>query len=420
MRKLLAALFTIISWPAEAQVNILSPVPSTAYVPSVPAGDPRFQNVIAVQDMANFVGGHLTSISVTPTPNTLSGPGILATSNNIFGTPSAPTGFLDVGWPFNSAICNDSGVNVSGFAVGVQTVPCISASYIGRATQGQGVGILGTAYVATSPAQASNVLNQFVGGQFIGQSTVNLGGTNLTSGAVGAVFGAGASAVAVGTTTNLLNVSGAEINAAIATGSSSKSFSVLSLAPLSNHAVAGGTYDADLSISSISGAIGVKNGILFSDYNGQQPIASAGCVICTQGSSTITTGLDFSTYTFTGNFINFGSNFSVTNVGVGTFGSFINVGTVSGTQAVQGAGANMVSRNSGNGAVTLGGQSAAAVTLGVSNSGILTLAATSMWTAIGSTAACIGTVGPAGIHATVQEWLTITDSVGTVRYIPAC
>lgn len=42
------------------------------------------------------------------------------------------------------------------------------------------------------------------------------------------------------------------------------------------------------------------------------------------------------------------------------------------------------------------------------------------FTADASTAACVGSLGPVGIHATVQEWLTVRDNAGTLRYIPAC
>jgi hypothetical protein len=41
------------------------------------------------------------------------------------------------------------------------------------------------------------------------------------------------------------------------------------------------------------------------------------------------------------------------------------------------------------------------------------------FTANGSTVLALSNIGPSGAHATVQEWLTITDAGGTVRYIPA-
>ena len=44
---------------------------------------------------------------------------------------------------------------------------------------------------------------------------------------------------------------------------------------------------------------------------------------------------------------------------------------------------------------------------------------TGLWTANGSVATTMTSLGPTGSHATVQEWFTVTDSGGTVRYIPA-
>ena len=41
------------------------------------------------------------------------------------------------------------------------------------------------------------------------------------------------------------------------------------------------------------------------------------------------------------------------------------------------------------------------------------------WTANGAVATAMTSVGPTGSHTTVQEWLTVVDNVGTVRYVPA-
>jgi hypothetical protein len=41
------------------------------------------------------------------------------------------------------------------------------------------------------------------------------------------------------------------------------------------------------------------------------------------------------------------------------------------------------------------------------------------FTANGAVATALTSVGPTGSHTTVQEWLTVKDSAGTVRYIPA-
>lgn len=43
---------------------------------------------------------------------------------------------------------------------------------------------------------------------------------------------------------------------------------------------------------------------------------------------------------------------------------------------------------------------------------------TPSFTANGTTATLLGSVGPAGANTTVQEWLTILDASGNTRYIP--
>ena len=45
--------------------------------------------------------------------------------------------------------------------------------------------------------------------------------------------------------------------------------------------------------------------------------------------------------------------------------------------------------------------------------------AAATFTANGSVATTMTSLGPTGAHATVQEWFTVTDTGGTVRYIPA-
>jgi len=56
--------------------------------------------------------------------------------------------------------------------------------------------------------------------------------------------------------------------------------------------------------------------------------------------------------------------------------------------------------------------------LSVSDAGVIAVGA-GAFTANGSTVLSLTSLGPSGAHATVQEWFTITDSGGTVRYIPA-
>lgn len=57
--------------------------------------------------------------------------------------------------------------------------------------------------------------------------------------------------------------------------------------------------------------------------------------------------------------------------------------------------------------------------LQVSPTGVLTLGEPAAWTANGTVATSVTSLGPAGSHTTIQTWFTVTDSTGTVRYIPA-
>jgi hypothetical protein len=73
--------------------------------------------------------------------------------------------------------------------------------------------------------------------------------------------------------------------------------------------------------------------------------------------------------------------------------------------------------------IGIGGTAAVAINLGNSSStttitGVLKGAA-GTFAANGTTGTTMTSLGPAGAHATVQEWFTITDASGTVRYIPA-
>lgn len=51
--------------------------------------------------------------------------------------------------------------------------------------------------------------------------------------------------------------------------------------------------------------------------------------------------------------------------------------------------------------------------------GAITLDGPGTWTANGSVATALSSIGPTGSHTTVQKWLTVTDNTGTKRYIPA-
>jgi hypothetical protein len=72
--------------------------------------------------------------------------------------------------------------------------------------------------------------------------------------------------------------------------------------------------------------------------------------------------------------------------------------------------------------IGIGGTTATAINLGNGGStttitGVLRGAA-GTFTANGTTGTTMTSLGPAGVHATVQEWFTVTDASGALRYIP--
>jgi hypothetical protein len=107
------------------------------------------------------------------------------------------------------------------------------------------------------------------------------------------------------------------------------------------------------------------------------------------------------------------------------------IGTGYGTsQFVDGAGAGLLGwasqayTNSAAGAelafyATADGSASQAEALRILNSGRLKLTGAANFSANGSVATVLGSLGPAGSHTTVQRWLTLVDNAGTVLFIPA-
>jgi hypothetical protein len=57
-------------------------------------------------------------------------------------------------------------------------------------------------------------------------------------------------------------------------------------------------------------------------------------------------------------------------------------------------------------------------TLSRGSAGVWKFASANSFSANGSVATSVTSLGPAGSHTTIQEWLTIQNASGTVRYIP--
>lgn len=236
------------------------------------------------------------------------------------GKGNAPQGpVLNDGWSANEIIFTDLGINSEAFAAGAQNTNAFHVHYRGNGSKGIGQAIVGTFLIDGVPTTTDANLNQFVAGQFIGQGNVNLGGSDTSTGARGALFGIGAGPLATSGATNLLNVTN-EFNAALQTGSSSRLFSVISVAQHSTHSVSGAESDCSISISSMS-STGVNSGIEFSNPNGAHPVKTTGTLIKTRNSATVANGIDFSSYTISGDFLK-SANFVVSGAGAVTTGTW--------------------------------------------------------------------------------------------------
>jgi hypothetical protein len=137
--------------------------------------------------------------------------------------------------------------------------------------------------------------------QTAGAALVNLGGTGLTMvTAKGAIFGHSCIAIAYPGATNLLNVTGGEIDIQVSAGASVADKTGLQICQLFADAVSGSVYDAALMFSNQAGAIGWTSLLTVSGANGQTPLKSSGSVFLCLDSPTFANGFDLSGATVTG------------------------------------------------------------------------------------------------------------------------
>jgi hypothetical protein len=83
----------------------------------------------------------------------------------------------------------------------------------------------------------------------------------------------------------------------------------------------GSLADAAFAVGTATGGQGWGTALILRNGNGAAPLDPSGCVICTDGSAnTITTGIDLSSYTISGNFLK-GPSSQITGAGLATFGN---------------------------------------------------------------------------------------------------
>jgi hypothetical protein len=241
--------------------------------------------------------GNLTAAEVTINPT-------VSTLNQGLLINQTPAGTSALAQSYNNIIVTNDVAAITGGGFGVALN--VNDVLNGSTAQGGREAIQGYMQLA-APTNAANINRNYVGVVGIGTATAGDGGTNTGAGALGAIFGMSAWGDAQSGATNLLNVAGMEIDFSVRTGASTKIKEGLCICEHPLDAVAGATTDTALAISAGSGAIGLVNGILFTDANGQQAVKSAGTLIATTG-GTFAGGIDLSASTLTSAFKSTGFN----------------------------------------------------------------------------------------------------------------
>lgn len=174
-------------------------------------------------------------------------------------------------------------------------------TYIGAGHVGGVQGSMHYLQIRGAP-DAATANRNYTALQTINSATVPLGGTGLAMGtAKGGLFGFSPLAVLYPGATNILNLTGGEVNVQANAGSSVAYKSGLQIVAARDDAVQGSVYDAGLSLSSQFGAVGFKHGILFSGSNGQHAVKSTGTLIGAVDSVSCANGVNLIGSTFSGN-----------------------------------------------------------------------------------------------------------------------
>jgi hypothetical protein len=180
-----------------------------------------------------------------------------------------------------------------GFVNGVY----IQHNFGGTALKGgrQALSVLGQ---LTAPTSSSNPNRNYAAAML---SMVASSDNGTAQSPQGAFFAMNPSAIALAGTSNILELTGGELNISARSGSSVWYKAGFSIASYPDDAVQGSAFDAALMISGQSGSpVGWRNGVQFSASNGSQPMNTNGTLISTNGASSVTNGIDISSYSYSG------------------------------------------------------------------------------------------------------------------------
>jgi len=298
----------------------------------------------------------------------------------------------------------------------------------------------------TQPTSPSNANRDYVAGTFWANAASNDGGGVGTE--KGAIFGVNPIATLSASATHMAALVGGEVDIAAATGSSVLDKYGWSITQLSTDAVAGSRNDAALFFGDQSGAVGWGTLIQIGDGLNASPLKTTGSILAIKGSPTIGSGIDLSgagsitgfAYRSPGFSVDGSGNIKIGSPAGGTLGvqhadSSLNVlfaGTTKGIRFGNTPTNSIIEGVDNTGVGSFQPLAINALTLSLySNGGTEVLAFDSStpplvkfstsgaWTANGTVATAMSSLGPTGAHTTIQEWFTVKNASGIVRYIPA-
>jgi hypothetical protein len=199
---------------------------------------------------------------------------------------------------FNSFIIDNDEVDVEGGASSFKANGLnVSHTWGGSGCTGGRHALYGKAIQLTTTSASSTDRN-YVAVQGLAIAAANDNGTGGTK--AGALFGSSFLADLQSPATHYANVTACELNTNVGSTTTPGYRSILQMASRDNDQ--GTVVDTMLALSDISStAPGAwLNGIQIGAMNGQHPISTFGSIISTTGSASVLNGIDFDSYTFTG------------------------------------------------------------------------------------------------------------------------
>jgi len=230
---------------------------------------------------------------------------VAQTKAGVLPQNSPASGTLGAGYDWNTIFVTDNGLETTSYPAGSRGASALMIYSEIKSGTGTKDGLYVGVNVTSTPSSHA-ALSEWLGIR----SNVRVYHATPFDGSNSSVFGSGVDVMTNATT--LTNVTGMELSTAIYTGGSSTRRSGISIVSSRYAAVQATTYDAAVSISAhndVGFGVAFGYGILFSNYNGKQPVDSTSTIIGSYGTGGAKSFCDFTSYTFTDYLFNFQDGF---------------------------------------------------------------------------------------------------------------